>query len=226
MTDNATPQETTTAPAHPTGPTAWVLGWFSQHKFLTIVLLLVGSCSFSMFDRHVSWEEEVPLNTGETIWVKRYVTYRFDITHDNPFIPSYIPDWTETLEFEWQGRRYTYTGAAEIMLIAISPLTKEPVLLANSMMRGWGYRNNYKCTTPYYVQFYPDTSGKHWSWPPRIEPWLYDLRYNLMYHRPRLNSVEQKYTTQDRKELDKTIAVQSLYLVSVDASYSSTACSR
>ncbi len=49
-----------------------------------ISLNLLSACS-----KKVHWEEEVPLNTGEVIWVKRIVTYKFQGASGNPFDMAY-----------------------------------------------------------------------------------------------------------------------------------------
>lgn len=189
-------------------------------KILRVLLFVAGALVLTACSKTVQWEEEVPLNTGERIWVKRYVTYKLQGAGGNPLDIGYRPDWTEEIAFEWMGKKYKYTGDAGIILIAISPLTKQPVLVANAMIGGWYRTNNYKCTMPYYVQFNPDDSGQHWSWPPKIETWLYGSGYNLMHHKPKLGAEQPKYIEQDRKKLDSVVAAQSPHLIRVDASFS------
>lgn len=67
---------------------------------LGLAALLVG-CS-----KTVQWEEEVPLNTGEVIWVKRTDTYEraFD---NNPFKPIWALN-TRAYDFVWRSQKYGY----------------------------------------------------------------------------------------------------------------------
>lgn len=172
--------------------------------------------------------EEVPLNTGETIWVKREVVYALKGGAGNPLDIKYRPDWTQTFSFYWQGRRYSYTGVAAVMLVAISPNTKQPVLVAPAANKDWDRGTGYRCTTPFYVQLVPDASGSKWSWPPRIEPWLYGMSYNLMRHIPKLEDVRPRYSVQDRSMRDSGFLAdkQTLNLVRIEQDYQSESCKK
>lgn len=225
MLDTPPPKEAAATVARSSiGVKAWMLGWFARHKFLTFVVLLVGSCSFSLRDRHVSWEEEVPLNTGETIWVKRELLYTYRGGAGNPFDMDFRPNWTETLSFEWRKQRYSYTGAAKIMLVAISPTTQQPILVANATSKLWDEKNGYGCTIPFYVQFYQETPGGPWRWPTSIEPWLFDLPHNVMIHTPDLGDVQKRYLLQDRQRLDDSVAVHSPSYTKIDKTFQGEDC--
>ncbi|MGE0332068.1 MAG: hypothetical protein AB7P37_15425 [Ramlibacter sp.] len=187
---------------------------------LLIATLLAG-CS-----RTVTWQEEVPLNTGETIWVTREVTYKLQGASGNPLDMGYRPDWTEELAFDWQGRHYRYVGDASLMLLAISPAAKRPVLVAKAADKQWNWQNNYRCTTPFYVQFVPDASGRVWSWPPSIEPWLYGMPYNLMAKRADLGEFKTRYTSSDRARMDRTMSIQNPSSVRVDPAYMFDGCKK
>ena len=210
--------------AQPSSAPAAKRNWFARHWFISLLALLIGSCAFFTRDRTVSWEEEVPLNTGETIWVKRYVTYKLQGAGGNPMDIGYSPDWTEEIAFEWKGKKYRYVGDADIMLIAISPLTKQPVLVAGAGMKGWDYKNRYRCTIPFYVQFIPSADGRKWTWPPAIEPWLFNMPYNLMYHRAEMNRVMKRYTAKDRAEADSVTRKQSPSLAQINPNAKSNSC--
>lgn len=171
------------------------------HSLIVLLLALqLAGCS-----RTIQWEEEVPLNTGETIWVKREVIYVVSGGSGNPLDIKYRPEWTKTIEFEWQGHKYSYAGVADVMLIAISPETKRPVLVAPASNNGWDRRNNYRCTVPFYVQLTPDASGRNWTWPPSIEPWLYGMSYNVMRNSPKLNEIRHRYGIQERAKEDRRL---------------------
>jgi hypothetical protein len=181
--------------------------WMKKHWFKTVLLaligivtVLIGSCAFMTRDREVSWEEEVLLNTGETIWVKKEVRYTIQGQAGNPLDLGYVPDRTEATSFKYGGRAYSYRGdASEIMVLAISP-NRQPVLLAPADSRHWGVTNNYKCTKPYYVQLMPDVSGQKWTWPTQIEPWTYNLPTNLMLERPHPSNITSRYTNSDKSK--------------------------
>ena len=92
---------------------------------LLLSAILLGACS-----KTVQWEEEVPLNTGETIWVKRELTYAIQGAHANPLDLGFRAKPNQTFKFDYGGRRYIYKGEAMIIFIAISPKTQKPILVA------------------------------------------------------------------------------------------------
>lgn len=194
-----------------------------RQRFMTLLLalatLLLTGCS-----RTVTWQEEVPLNTGETIWVTREVRYEMQGAGGNPMDLGMRPLWKESLSFSWKGKQYSYTGTADIMLVAISPETNLPVLVANAMMKGWYRENKYACVKPFYVQFNPDSTGNGWTWPPAIEPWLYDQPYNVMYHKPESEQAKKRYTAEERTKLDWGLGSQQKYLVRVVPDFSIETC--
>lgn len=117
--------------------------------------------------KNVKWEEEVLLNTGETIVVSKEVRYTIKGQPGNPLDLGYLPDFVESTSFKYGGRDYTYRGDAAIIVLAISP-QKLPVLLALTG-RGWATRNRYsRCAKPNYVQLVPDETGQKWTWPERL----------------------------------------------------------
>jgi len=157
------------------------------------VLLLTG-CS-----KTVQWEEEVPLNTGETIWVKRSVEYVLQGGAGNPLDMAYRPERNQAIEFTWNGKNYRYEGDARIMLLAISP-QKRPALVAKAADNSWYAVHNYRCTIPFYVQIIPDDTGRVWSWPPQIESWLYNQPPNLLLERHPPEQMKKRYTAQERQQ--------------------------
>jgi hypothetical protein len=190
-------------------------------KIITLLLamLLLTACS-----KTVQWEEEVPLNTGETIWVKREVTYKYKGAGGNPLDMAYRPDWTEEIAFEWKGKKYRYVGDADLMLLAISPVTQQPVLVSKATNKDWHWQHNFRCTTPFYVQFVPSANGREWSWPPSLEPWLFNIPYNLMAHRAEVGAMNSRYTANDRAAMDKTMVIQSPSDSRIDPTYKSDSC--
>ena len=165
--------------------------------FLKLILIMWTAMTISACSKTVQWEEEVLLNTGETIWVSKKVLYTIKGQPGNPADMGYIPDHAEVISFKYSNKSYTYNGDARLMVLAISP-QKLPVLLSKPGDNGWYRRHTYKCVNPYYVQFLPDSSGKQWTWPDRIELWTYNLPTNLMLHRDHPSDVKKRYTIADK----------------------------
>lgn len=159
-------------------------------------LLQLTACA-----KTVRWDEEVPLNTGETIWVKRTVQYSVQGGHGNPLDMAYRPDRSEVIEFKWNGKPYRYEGDAVIMVLAISP-QKQPVLVAAAADGSWNWKHNYPCVIPSYVQLVPDPTGRHWTWPSQIETWLYNLPSNLMRQRKPPEEMGRRYSGEQRRAED------------------------
>ena len=199
------------------------MGCISALKILAVV---VTTCSqLTACSKTVQWTEEVPLNTGEVIWVIRTATYSPQGAGGNPFDIAYRVDSTETLAFEWRGKGFIYKGDASLMLIAISP-AGVPVIVAPASNGRWDWRNNYLCASPHYVQFIPDRNGSHWFWPSSIEPWLYGLPYNLMYQRGSAGEMKARYSAVDRQQEDSIVAAQSQFLIKIDPNFVSSNCKK
>lgn len=197
------------------------MGSFQKRSLLPALLmtLSVTGCS-----KTVQWEEEVLLNTGETITVTKHVHYSVKGQPGNPADRSLLPDPVETLTFQYGKRSYTYKGEASVMVLAISPRGM-PVLLAPPGSRGWDDHNDYPlCTKPYYVQLEPDASGQTWTWPKAIDRWTHNLPANLMLHRDHPSDVKRRYTMADKAKQAYMQDPQSLYLQRIDPEKSSQNC--
>jgi hypothetical protein len=204
--------------------------WIKKYRFMSGLLillgactLLVGSCAFVTRDREVSWEEEVPLNTGETIIVKRTVPWAYQGGAGNPFAMAMLPNVDQQiLEFTYKGKSYNYAGGAAVGWIVISP-DGQPNLVATAADWDWAGRNYYYCVVPFYAQFKPNADGKTWTWPKQIEPWLYGQTYNLMANTHRLNErLKIRYAAKDRVERDTTYAIQQPEGVKISSTYKET----
>ena len=177
---------------------------------------MMAACS-----KTVQWDEEVPLNTGQTIWVKRTVVYTRQGGAGNPFDVAYRPD-EYALEFEWAGRQYLFRQGG-VMVLAIAP-TGVPVLVGKADAGAWDATHGYKCTIPFYVQFVPDGSGRAWFWPDRIEPWLYGLPTNLAAEVPKPGMKVDRYTAQ-QKTLQPYLADRQLLSAHrIDPGYTGDLC--
>ena len=166
-------------------------------KPLQMLLAVIAAMQLTACSKTVQWEEEVPLNTGETIWVKRTVEYTYQGGAGNPFDMAYRPKrGSYVSEFSWRGKRYRFDLDANVVLIAISP-QESPVLIGEGDY--WNLMGRYPCTTPLYVQFVPDATGRNWTWPPSIEPWLYNMETNRLFAIPTPDQPKQRYTVDERK---------------------------
>ena len=158
-----------------------------------VLALVLSACS-----RTVTWEEEVPLNTGETIWIERSMPWEVRGSQGNPYDLGMRPTRLQTIRFKYRSKEYVYVGRAGITWIAVSPSTKEPVLVAPASSFGWDSEHSYLCTVPHYVQLVPDATGKQWTWPEHVEPWLFGLPANVMAVIPALKEHRQRrYTRAD-----------------------------
>lgn len=189
-----------------------------------VLAAMVAVLSVSACGRTVSWEEEVPLNTGETIWVERTMPWEPQGRVGNPFDIELRPTRLQSIHFVYAGKEYTYTGRANVGWIAISS-DKKPVLVAPAGDYGWYQENTYYCTTPYYVQLIPDESGKTWTWPDRIEPWLFGLPANVMANIPLLDERRPaRYTAAMRDQRDLQYRREFKSGGHIDPDYKTDAC--
>lgn len=195
-------------------------------KPLQIFLAVVAAMHLTACSKTVQWEEEVLLNTGETIWISKEVRYSIKGESGNPADLGYRPDQVETTSFKYGGRSYTYKGEASIMVLAISPL-KVPVLLALPGGGDWYRHNDYLlCAKPYYVQLIPDNTGRQWTWPKQIEQWTYNLPANLMLHRDHPSDAKRRYTMADKAQQTYMRDPQLLSSQKIDPIYTNQDCPR
>jgi hypothetical protein len=192
---------------------------------LRIWLLVAAALQLAACSKTVQWEEEVPLNTGETIWAKRTVKYTLQGGAGNPLDMSYRPGRDQTIEFLWNGKSYRYEGDARIMLLAISP-HKQPVLVAKASENAWAAQHKYACTYPFYVQLTPDGTGRIWNWPPQIDSWLYNLPSNLLLERHSPDRMMPRYTSQERQTENYPGSVQSPSQQKIDPAYTGDLCKK
>lgn len=183
-----------------------------------LATLTLGACA-----RNVEWQEEVLLNTGETIWVTKASSYRIQESGGNPLDLRYLPAYREKTSFTWHGKQYVYDGEADLMLIAISA-AGYPVLVAPAANKTWDWKNNYRCTTPHYVQLIPDAEGTRWTWPPHIEPWLYGLPRNLMAKRGKMEELRARYTRDQKQQGDVSSLTQNVPAQKIDPGYTESGC--
>lgn len=191
--------------------------------FISLIAFLASGCQPEV----LSWDEDVLLNTGEVVVAHWDVTYSNQGEAGNPLRVRMSPDRKKSIKFEYKGKQYHYHGDARLLLLAISPQgIPNFVLIPDDF--GWDYKNKFDlCTTPYYAQLIPDSTGNSWSYPPNIEAWLYGLEGNLTsnfaYKNPIKNS---KKTTSDIISEQHFAKYQSdlKHLTFVDKSHQNSYC--
>ena len=195
----------------------------SSWRFKHLIAVLALGWVLAGCTRTVHWEEEVLLNTGETIWVKRSGTYTYRSASGNPLDYGYQPDWVSTIEFSYQTKIYVFKDDASLILLAIAP-DGRPNLVADAADHDWQWKNKHFCVTPYYAHFRPDESGKRWTWPAHIDGWLFGLPTNLMFGVPELASSGQKFIVADRVQHNASLTVRNKELQAIDPTYASKTC--
>ena len=185
------------------------------------IAIAVACFSLAACSQTVQWEEEVPLNTGEVIWVTRKIEFEMRGGFGNPFDIAMRPTRVQELRFSYAGRAYSYTGRANLILLAVSP-GEVPNLIAPAADFDWAneHTNKYSCVVPFYVQLIPDASSANWTWPTKPEPWLYGMPANLMQSHPNLDERRQaKYSAKDRAQRDSTYQIQFPPGARIDPTY-------
>jgi hypothetical protein len=185
-------------------------------------------CSIALVgcERTVEWQEEVPLNTGEVIWIKRRVDFELRGGFSNPFDIGLRPSRVQEIRFEYSGQQYAYRGRANVILLAVSP-AKLPTLVAPAADFAWDEENRYFCVIPFYVQLVSDSSGSTWNWPPKPEAWLYGMPANVMQSIPKLDEHRKaRYGAMDRSQRDETYRLQFPPGARIDPTYSTNNCVR
>ena len=112
-------------------------------KLLQVLLVMIAATQLTACSKTVQWEEEVPLNTGETIWVKRADTYKRESGYANP-LKLVWGITNRAYEFFWHGQKYSYQRDKRInwrKLLYASPTDKTISIVAgaaNCVKPGYG----------------------------------------------------------------------------------------
>jgi len=109
---------------------AFRIGRIPLLVFIALSATLVLSCH-----RVVRWEEDVLLNTGEHLTLKRWVLYRPQSGGGNPFAIAVRPSGMRSMSFNWRGKDYSLSKGIAMMVLAISPQST-PVLVARAESGG------------------------------------------------------------------------------------------
>jgi hypothetical protein len=121
---------------------------------LLMLVIAAGLAGCTRPARVVQWNEEVLLNTGETIWVHRDTSYRWGNSTPVATNWSYERDRQNTIAFEYRGKRCAYRSEATLQVLAISP-AGTPNLVISAAHYRWQWDHDYRCVRPSYVQLQP-----------------------------------------------------------------------
>jgi len=175
--------------------------------------LQVTACSKTA--KTVSWEEEVRLNTGETIWIKRSDQFETKSEPGNPLQSALWPGM-RTYEFDWRGQHYVYTttskeslGALMLYVVGGSSLVVVDTTRA--------------CAKAGFAEFRWVEGG--WQLQPNVSPELVGQPRNLMAHYAADGSISGRVTT-DMKTAEDTAPRRARVALTLEAASVATDCSR
>jgi hypothetical protein len=187
------------------------------HVSCIAAALLVAACS-----EVVDWEEDVVLNTGETITVHGERVYERGGAPGNPLQSSWYVKPGGKLTFRWNEQSYVFQSHASPLLIAIAPDAR-PVVVAVASIGGWDEKHKFECTTPHYVLFVPDATGSNWSWPAEMPRWLHDMPANLLIEKPKPGTGRKHYSAGDVRDANAAGAIPA-HLTKVIPTYTPSYC--
>jgi hypothetical protein len=198
----------------------------AAQKRSILLVILVGVALLAGCSKTVHWEEEVPLNTGETLVVQRSGTYEFvpwDASTGHIFF--YSPSSTANIEFTYRAKSYRHTGQLLLLALVISP-GGVPSLIGNPTANDWDWRNKYTCTEPSYIQLNPDITGRSWAWPSKIEPWTFGLKTNLVFGVAQLDANGKRLAAADRSQMNASLAAIYRHYQVIDPTFKNPNCFR
>lgn len=188
-----------------------------------IVGAICIAASLSGCSKTVKWQEEVALSPTEMVWVTRTVDYERGGSAGNPLDIAWLGR-RFAMEFNWRDKIYHFEqhGAPTVLRLGV---TGQPVILAPADAGAWYAQNHYACTTPFYVQFVPDSTGKNWTWPTRIEPSHYDTETNLLQVVPWPGAGQARYSAQEIKAANVAALGRSAHRLRIEPTYTGDHCS-
>lgn len=137
-------------------------------KPLQILLTVTAALQLSACSKTVQWEEEVPLNTGETIWVKRMDSYVKGSEPGNPLKMTWGLD-KRHYEFSWHGQHYTYQTESIGAILLYELIADKAISIVDSTKN---------CAKPGYGEF--RWRNGIWQLQQNISPELIGQPRNLM----------------------------------------------
>jgi hypothetical protein len=140
----------------------------TRFNCLALVLSAFHLAACSEGAKTVSWEEEVPLGSGETLWVKRTDSFERRSEPGNPLRSAWWPV-RRALDFTWRGQRYQFeTDTTSILMLHEADAGKSMAVVA------WAKQ----CAKPGYAEF--RWSNGAWRLQPTLDPALVGKPRNLM----------------------------------------------
>ena len=110
--------------------------------FASLILLNSGIPIF--------WHEEIPLNTGESLWALRSGKRSFRSAQGNGLDFGLYEEAPKSLKFEYRGAQYKYSGDSEALLLSIDAQGR-PFIVASPSFSVVGDRIIDPCAQPFYV---------------------------------------------------------------------------
>lgn len=158
-------------------------------KRLLAVVIVVFGFAWLSFPRYktVEWKEEVPLNTGETIWVQRVDIFKRGSQPGNPLKSGWWPNNRKYI-FSWQGREYFYETPSfngSPLLLYVYPSEQIVALIAYSK----------SCQKPGYAEF--RWINGEWVVQQNLNPLLIGLPRNLIDYSSAEDGAIPKEVTQE-----------------------------
>ena len=159
---------------------------------LTAVLMLSGCGGSSA--KSVSWDEEVRLNTGEVLWIKRTDNFQRRSVPGNPLQMGWWPD-VRTYEFAYRNRNYLYRTNPADSLGALMLFARGDDVMVIDATRA--------CGKPGYAEFRWD--GQRWQ-ARNVGPDAIGQPRNLMQAYSEQKSWGDRISTQDKVARDASPA--------------------
>jgi hypothetical protein len=166
---------------------------FPRVMVFSVCLVLAG-CT-----KEVSWEEEVRLNTGDTVIIRRTAVFERSGAPGNPFEIGWGLRGAPVIHFAWRGKTYSFREHVRPFVLAISP-QNVPTVVINPAIGRWDAKHPLPCFKPYYVQFSAGADGNTWTWQRGIEPWLHHAPTNLSQAFPNPDRRKERYTADEIRE--------------------------
>jgi hypothetical protein len=176
--------------------------------------LLLSACGQS--EKIVRWDEEVLLNTGETIWVKRADIFVKGAEPGNPLQRTWKLD-RRAYEFTWQGQKYIYTTEVKLspgaLLIYVHDASKTISIVDF----------NRECIKPGYGEF--RWVNGNWQLQQNVAPALIGQVRNLMGSFDSEGEIPAQVNRAFKQQID-TAPNRSKKIMQIDESNLATNCTR
>jgi hypothetical protein len=176
--------------------------------------LLLSACGQSL--KTVEWEEEVLLDTGEIIWVKRVDTFIKGAEPGNPLQRTWRLD-KRAYEFTWLGKKYVYTTEAKVSPGAL-------MLYVHDVSKTLGVIDfSRNCVKPGYGEF--RWINGNWQLQENAAPSLIGQARNLMGSFDSEGEIPTRVNRAFKQQVD-TAPNRSKKIMQIDESNLATNCTR